>query len=83
MQKELNEILDERQITYGDAYDNFTMTGKLWGVMLGIDAIEPWKVALMMDAFKTVRCIANPNHVDSWDDKLGYATHGKEIVNES
>lgn len=76
----LNEILAERQAIHGDAEVNFAITGRIWGAMLSIDDIPSWQVALMMDAFKSVRCIANPGHEDNWDDKLGYTKHGGEIA---
>lgn len=79
----VNEILAERQEIHGDANTNFTLAGKIWGALLGIGDIPAWQVALLMDAYKTVRCFANPNHEDNWQDKLGYTQHGLDIVNES
>lgn len=78
-------VLDDREEQYGSAYENFTQAGRGWGALLGIDDIPAWKVALMMDFFKSVRCTANPKHEDSWIDKQGYAQHGLEIAlnNES
>jgi len=76
----INKMLEERQAIHGDAEINFALTGRIWGAMLSIDDIPAWQVALMMDAFKTVRCIANPLHEDNWDDKLGYTKHGGEIA---
>jgi hypothetical protein len=77
----LNKILDERQAVYGDASDNFKTIGRVWSALLGLQGdIPAYQVALMMDAFKTVRCFANPDHMDSWDDKLGYTQHGIGIV---
>lgn len=78
--KEIKEILDERQNIYGDAHKNFAITGRIWGAMLQQDDIPAWQVALMLDAYKSVRCIANPAHEDSWQDKLGYTIHGREIA---
>ena len=79
---ELNNTLNDRENEYGSAFINFEKTGQIWGALLDIDPIPAWQVALLMDSFKTVRCFANPNHADSWIDKLGYTTHGKEIVEE-
>ena len=79
---DLNNVLNDREEEYGSAFVNFEKTGQIWGALLDIDSIPGWQVALMMDSFKTVRCFANPNHIDSWIDKLGYTTHGKEIVEE-
>jgi hypothetical protein len=76
----IENMLEERQAIHGDAEVNFAITGRIWGAMLCIDDIPAWQVALMMDAFKSVRCIANPHHEDNWDDKLGYTKHGGEIA---
>jgi hypothetical protein len=80
MPKKLDEILDERQIEYGDALTNFTTIGIVWGALLGIEEIPAYQVALMMDSLKTVRLFNNPSHQDSWIDKEGYIQHGKEIA---
>jgi hypothetical protein len=80
MPKELDDILDARQIEYGDALGNFTTIGIIWGALLGIEEIPAYQVALMMDSLKTVRLFNNPSHEDSWLDKQGYVQHGKEIA---
>jgi len=76
----IDGILEERQSIYGDAHKNFALTGQVWAAMLQIEEIPAWKVALLLDAYKSVRCIANPAHDDSWQDKLGYTIHGREIA---
>jgi len=76
----INGILADRQTIYGDAHKNFAITGRIWGALLSIDDIPAWQVALMLDAFKSVRCIAAPAYEDSWQDKLGYTQHGLEIA---
>jgi len=81
--KKVNEILANRQEIHGDAITNFTMIGRIWGALLQIEDIPPHVVALMYDAGKSVRCIANPQHEDKWLDKSGYTHHGMEIANES
>lgn len=79
---QINKILEERQEQYGDALYNFEVIGKIWGALLDTDPIEPYQVALMMDALKTVRAFNNPEHLDSWQDKLGYTQHGLDIVTQ-
>jgi hypothetical protein len=81
--KRVNDILAERQEIHGDAVTNFTMIGRMWGALLQIEDIPPHVVALMYDAGKSVRCMANPLHDDNWLDKQGYTKHGMEIANES
>jgi Domain of unknown function (DUF6378) len=76
----INKILEERQEQYGSASRNFKQIGRGWGAILEISDIPSWKVALMLDFVKSVRCSVNPNHLDSWLDKEGYTTLGKEIV---
>ena len=78
--KRVDEVLDDRQSEYGSARKNFTAIGRMWGALLGIEDIEPEIVALLFDAAKSVRIVANPTHEDSWIDKEGYTHHGKEIV---
>lgn len=77
----IDNILDQREEDYGSASVNFGRIGALWAVLLDLDQpIEPHMVALMMDALKTVRLISNPEHEDSWFDKIGYSTLGYNIV---
>lgn len=76
-EQRLREILEERQMNHGDFYSNFLVIGKIWGALLGIEPIEPYKVGLMMDAFKTVRAFRNPEHEDNWLDKFGYIEHAR------
>ena len=77
MQEQIREILEERQMHHGDFYSNFLIIGKIWGALLGVQPIEPYKVGLMMDAFKTVRAFNNPQHEDNWLDKVGYTQHAR------
>lgn len=74
-EQQIKKILEERQINHGDFYQNFLVIGKIWGALLGTAPIEPFKVGLMMDAFKTVRAFKNPEHEDNWLDKVGYTEH--------
>lgn len=76
----VDHVLNDRQTEYGSAHANFAQVGRGWGALLGIDDIPAWKVALMMDFFKSVRCSVNPAHEDSWIDKQGYTRHGLEIA---
>jgi len=80
MPEDIDKILENRQEIYGDAETNFAITGRIWGALLLTDDIPAWQVALMLDAYKSVRCVANPQHEDSWQDKLGYTIHGQEIA---
>ena len=79
-EQQLNEILEARLRDHGDFYSNFLAIGKVWGALLGTAPIEPYKVALMMDAFKTVRAFNNPEHEDNWLDKQGYTKHAQSCA---
>lgn len=76
-EQQIKEILEQRQEHHGDFYSNFLAIGKIWGALLGIEPIEPYKVGLMMDAFKSVRAFNNPQHEDNWLDKFGYTQHAR------
>ena len=52
----------------------------MWGAILDLHDLQAYEVALMMDALKTIRLANSPWHEDSWDDKLGYIIHGREIM---
>ena len=52
MSKKVKQILNERQEEYGDAITNFTKIGVIWGTLLDVGDIEPYQVALMIDALK-------------------------------
>lgn len=83
-EKRIDEILEQRQEIYGDAGTAFTKIGRIWGALLDCDDIPNYKVALMLDALKSVRLVHSPAHRDSLDDKLGYLRHYREIIeNES
>jgi hypothetical protein len=81
--EKIKDILEHRQEIYGDAEQNFIAIGRIWGALLNVPDIQPHVVSLMMDGLKSVRCIANPLYQDSWDDKIGYIQHAREILNGS
>lgn len=78
---QIETILAIRGVQYGDAQDNFTKIGRIWGALLDIDDIPAYQVALMMDALKTSRLFNNATHEDSWIDKQGYTELGRKIAN--
>ena len=78
----VSALLDSRQEDYGDAKDNFTAIGRMWGALLQIEDIPAYQVALMMVQFKTMRASKNPHKPDSWDDLEGYAHHGRDLIPE-
>ena len=80
MRHKIDDILEERQETYGDAQEAFTAIGRIWGALLKIDDIPAHEIALLMDSLKSVRLFNTPDHQDSYDDKIGYLRHYKEII---
>ena len=76
----LNEILKDRQETYGSPEEAFTRIGRMWGAILDRDDIPAHEVDLMMIALKIIRIANNPQHEDSWLDLSGYIQYGRQIV---
>jgi len=76
----LNEVLKDRQETYGSPEEAFTRIGRMWGAILNTDDIPAHEVDLMMIALKIIRIANNPQHEDSWLDLSGYIQHGRKIV---
>ena len=78
-QTPIDTILSERQKTHGDFADVAVIHQSLLYVMENSrnwKSLPPsFKTALNMDAMKTARILCgNYLHVDSWEDKAGYAT---------
>lgn len=80
------DLLDEakavvtrsRTQQYAPPDQDFKNIAGFWSIILGCD-ISAVQVALCMDALKTARLMNNPNHIDSWVDKAGYAACGFEV----
>lgn len=81
MPDNIKKLLEERQEVYGDSTANFKAIGLIWSQLLELDfPIDPYMVALMMIALKTWRAKCNPDHLDSWEDIIGYTTLGIETL---
>ena len=72
-------IVEGRRGSYGTPKAGMGTVARLWSVILAI-RVEPWQVALCLDALKTARIIENPGHLDSWLDKCGYSAIGAELA---
>lgn len=77
-------VLRDRAATHGNAENSFGTIAKLWSIILQRklrEPVEPWEVALCMDALKTARIIeGNHKAPDHWTDKAGYAACGGELA---
>lgn len=69
---------DAREMVYGDRHRdygsperNLTKIGMVWGALLGIEAIPPRQVAVMMAGLKLVRASGRDNR-DDLVDGIGY-----------
>ena len=66
-------VSGDRQSTYGHPFDDFSKTGRLWAVILGLPEVTPEQVALCMGMVKVSRLLNSPDHRDSLVDLCGYA----------
>lgn len=85
-----NDVLDnakkiingERQGTYGNAEDSFSIIAQMWTAYLGKD-ITADDVANMMILMKVARNSSGVYKDDNWIDICGYAALGGEIQSKS
>lgn len=90
------EILDEakRCVTgqrvqdYNNPENSFRLIAEFWHTYLSAKCVaagvhvqlDPEDVAAMMALLKIARASANPEHIDSWIDLVGYGCCGGEIA---
>jgi hypothetical protein len=78
-----NFVCKDRNVTHGDAEDNFHDVATLWQTYLqgtppqNLNSVD---VAIMMCLFKVSRIMANPKNMENWHDLAGYAACGGGIV---
>lgn len=72
-------IMRERAQTYGDAEKNFGLIAQFWSDWLG-QPVSVLDVPMMMAQMKAARIKANPGHMDSWVDLIGFIALGGEIA---
>jgi hypothetical protein len=78
-----NFVCKDRNVTHGDAEDNFRVIAILWETYLNntppqnLNSVD---VAIMMCLFKVARLMANPKNMENWHDLAGYAACGGGIV---
>ena len=78
-----NFVCKDRNVTHGDAEDNFRVIAELWNVYMRNSKGEELNnkdVAIMMCLFKVARLMANPKNMENWHDLAGYAACGGGIV---
>jgi hypothetical protein len=78
--KTANELITkDRQITHGQAEDNFANISNLWSAYLN-HPITQQDVAILMVLLKVVRFKGNPTHIDNAIDMCGYSALAGEIA---
>ena len=78
-----NFVCKDRNVTHGDAEDNFRIIAQLWEIYLQgttPQSLNSTDVAIMMCLFKVARLMANPKNMENWHDLAGYAACGGGIV---
>lgn len=83
-------VCKDRNVTHGDAEDNFRVIADLWNVYLrnskGVDNTDDLNnkdIAIMMCLFKVSRLMSNIDNLENWLDLAGYAACGGGIVKKS
>ena len=79
-------VCKDRNITHGDAEDNFKVIADLWNAYLKNskgDALTNKDIAIMMCLFKISRLMSNVDNLENWLDLAGYAACGGGIVMKS
>ena len=79
-------VCKDRNITHGDAEDNFKVIADLWNAYLKNskgDALTNKDIAIMMCLFKISRLMSNVDNLENWLDLAGYAACGGGIVTKS
>jgi len=76
-------VCKDRNVTHGDAEDNFRVIAQLWETYLQgtpPQSLNSTDVAIMMCLFKVARLMSNPKNMENWHDLAGYAACGGGIV---
>ena len=82
-------VCGDRNVTHGDAEDNFRVIASLWNVYLhnspgeNCHDLTNKDVAIMMCLFKISRLMTNVNNMENWLDLAGYAACGGGIVKKA
>lgn len=82
-------VCKDRNVTHGDAEDNFRVIAQLWNVYIknspgdNCHDLNNKDVAIMMCLFKISRLMTNVNNLENWLDLAGYAACGGGIVKKA
>lgn len=79
-------VCKDRNVTHGDAEDNFRVIAQLWNVYIHNSKGEELNnkdVAIMMCLFKISRLMSNIDNMENWLDLAGYAACGGGIVKKA
>lgn len=75
-------VCKDRNITHGDAEDNFAVIARMWTAYLGFP-VDSLDVSAMMCLFKVSRLKANKKNMENWHDLAGYAACGGGIARKA
>lgn len=77
-------VCGDREAKHGNVGDTFGRIAKYWTVYMNNKGfhgeITKSDIAQLMILFKVARLQGNDKHLDSWEDIIGYAANGDEIV---
>lgn len=74
-----NDIVQQRDQSYGHPYEGFKRIAMIWSAILGID-VRPDQVAKCMIGVKLSRLSETFDHQDSVDDMAGYTWTLDEVL---
>ena len=77
----VEKLIEKRGKDYGNPEYFFSQLSGVWTSMLGIP-VSPTECAALMIAFKNLRLVNNPNHLDTLDDIEGYTYIAKLLADK-
>lgn len=81
MSSNTEQLLNERERTYGNPVQTHVQIAQVWSGILGTE-VTPVQVPIMMAGLKLVRASNNPYHKDNFDDVMGYTVIARDHIME-
>lgn len=79
MMNSADDFINDREVMYGSAVNNWVDTAKIWSGILGYD-VQPWQAVLCMMGMKLQRARMVPDYEDNIKDVEGYAEIFRRIL---